>query len=166
MWSQRADRGGDRPGSGVGAVAASHTMISRWPPWLRIAARLRPKSRSSTSRARTSRWSRGRGVEHAPQGFLAQPDIDARPQRIERLEGDRPGLIPRRATPLQARGRVALEPTLALAVADKNPGRGESCVPGRRCRLSPATAEPASKLDGRESRDRHLGTERLEQDIP
>ena len=106
---------------------------------------------------------RGRGVEHAPQGFLAQPDMRAGPQRIERGEGDRPCLIPRGAAPFQARGRVVLDPALALAVADKNPGRGESCVPGRRGPLSPASDEPVLEIDSRECRHRHLGPERLDQ---
>ena len=55
-WSQRAALGGGRPGSGgrSRAVAASHTMISRWPPLPLIAARLRPTSRSSTGRG--PRW--------------------------------------------------------------------------------------------------------------
>ena len=105
----------------------------------------------------------GRCVEHAPQGFLAQPDMRAGPQRIERGEGDRPCLIPRGATPFQARGRVVLDPALALAVADQNSGRGESCIPGRRGPLSPASDEPVLEIDSRECRNRHLGTERLDQ---
>ena len=106
---------------------------------------------------------RGRGVEHAPQGFLAQPDIGAGPQRIERGEGDRPCLIPRGATPFQARGRVVLDPALALAVADQNSRRGEPCIPGRRGPLSPASDEPVLEIDSRECRHRHLGPERLDQ---
>ena len=126
-------------------------------------------SRSSTS-SEDLAGPRGRGVEHAPQGFehapqgfLAQPDMRAGPQRIERGEGDRPCLIPRGATPFQARGRVVLGPALALAVADQNSGRGESCIPGRRGPLSPASDEPVLEMDSRECRNRHLGTERLDQ---